>query len=479
MGVFSDRPYTSISVKVDQLVQSSGEDDDTEFSMELYLSELIHLIEVQPQSGSVEAARAIRKKIKYGQSVKEQLRALSLLELMVLNSGQKIGSAIASDEKLADVLRGIIKGSGRTGSGGSYDPRVRRKVSSLAVGWKEELEGLSGYHALGVLWKALPKARKLHSRVSSASSNVFDSSLDDVSARDLDFSLAPETPSQRKKSPPPRPSTRSPFAVNSPNENGGFGKKLKKLRRKKRSRKALNADDLYKIPRINYDVEAPKIRLVIADCHTHTAMLQNMLLTLPLDSDPFDDRKIMLEFDKCKSIRRKVLRYLQFVGAGDELTKSTKTKMLDEEFLGSLILANEQLVQVFHKFDLACDSSGQQRPEDNPNDELSESESSYYTDETSDEEDLPEEDEISKASSSSAMRGIDELTLGPTNEGSGDEKPSKTLGGKLPPPRPLKQKPLLQKEPGHKLLSRQETNNSTSSDPFGDKNEVSGNNRAF
>lgn len=476
MGVFSDRPYTSITVKVDQLVQSSGEDDDTEFSMELYLSELIHLIEVQPHSGSVEAARAIRKKVKYGLSVKEQLRALSLLELMVLNSGQKIGSAIASDEKLAEVLRGIIKGSGRTGSGGSYDPRVRRKVSSLAVGWKEELEGLSGYHALGVLWKTLPKTRKLHSRVSSASSNVFDSSLDDVSARDLDLSLAPDTPLQRKKSPPPRPSTRSPYAVNSPNENEGSSKK--KLRRKKRSRKYLNADELYKIPKINYDVEAPKIRLVIADCHTHTAMLQNMLLTLPLDSDPFDDRKIMLEFDKCKSIRRKVLRYLQFVGAGDELTKSTKTKILDEEFLGSLILANEQLVEVFHKFDLACDSSGQQRPQDNPNDELSESESSYYTDETSD-EDLSEVDEVSKVGSDSAMRGIDELTLGPVNEDNKGEKPSKTLGGKLPPPRPLKEKPLLQKEPGHKLLSRQETNNSTSSDPFGDKNEVAGNNRAF
>ena len=101
--------------------------DEIDDSIELYLSDLIELIKVQSNSGAVEAARAIRKKIKYGDSRAEQLRALQILELLVLNGGPSIGPIIARDDKLLDVLKGIINGTARTGVGVEYDRKVQKE----------------------------------------------------------------------------------------------------------------------------------------------------------------------------------------------------------------------------------------------------------------------------------------------------------------------------------------------------------------
>ena len=107
MPLFSDHAYTSITIKINQLADPKR-NDEIDDSIELYLSDLIELIKVQSNSGAVEAARAIRKKIKYGDSRAEQLRALQILELLVLNGGPSIGPIIARDDKLLDVLKGII-----------------------------------------------------------------------------------------------------------------------------------------------------------------------------------------------------------------------------------------------------------------------------------------------------------------------------------------------------------------------------------
>ena len=55
------------------------------------------------------------------------MRALQILELLVLNGGPSIGPIIARDDKLLDVLKGIINGTARTGVGVEYDRKVQKE----------------------------------------------------------------------------------------------------------------------------------------------------------------------------------------------------------------------------------------------------------------------------------------------------------------------------------------------------------------
>lgn len=457
MPIFGEKPVTSITIKINQLStpNRNGEIDET---LELYLSDLLQLIQIQPSTGAVEAARAIRKNIKYGDSVHQQVRALNILELLVLNSGPKIGPTVARDDKLLDVLKGIIDGSGRTGIGLSYDRKVQSKVRAMAAGWKHELDGMDGYKYMSSLWKFIPhaKSKLTHSRTPSA--NVFESDKDQKASSRRS---APHTPELDKRTPPPRPKTASPYSKND-FADGRAASDKKDKRKKRRRRKTgkngvIYADEQFKIPQINYKAEAPKIRTVIADCVTHTTALNNLLIALPKDVSPLDDKKTSNEFDKCRSIRRKVLRYLQYVGAGDPEAKSKEVLAMDEEFLGSLIGANEQLVTAFTKFDQACgynDSNPAPNYDEEDENYDSEGYESYYTDESSDQETVDDE------SIDTRLGGLN------IQEGS-----SSSLAAKKspPPPRPAKNTNFNElSEPQKPNFKRTNTNNTVESDPFGD-----------
>lgn len=464
MPIFNDHPYTSITIKIDQLAKPSNDEIDN--TLELHVSDLLHLIKIQPSTGAVEAARAIRKRIKYGDSAEEQLRALNILELLMLNSGSKIGPVIARDDKLLDVLKGVINGSGKTGVGLSYEPEVKKRASQLAVGWKSELQDLDGYKYMASLWKFIPKtSKKTHSRSHSRShsASVSHDPEDAFASADIVRSPSPSSPvvqnsrPHRKNLAPPRPTSPKPTAKSAKSLTTGS----KKKRRKKGKNGIVYADEQYKIPQINYKVEAPKIRSTIAECHTHTTTLGNLLISLPTGVSPLDDAKVSKEFNKCKSIRRKVLKYLQFVGAGDPEEKKPEVLQMDEEFLGSLIVANEQLVEVFKRYDFMAGYTDE-NPAPNYSDESSES---YYTDESSDEMDDPSvyDDEDLVVDNMGSMKINDEG--------------SSSAGMKSPPPRPSKPANLASPTAisPHKTLQRTNTtatNATGSSDPFGDGNEV-------
>lgn len=483
MPIFNDHPYTSITIKIDQL-SKPHQNDEIDNTLELYVSDLLHLIKIQPSTGASEAARAIRKRIKYGDSVEELIRALNILELLILNSGSKIGPVIARDDKLLDVLKGVINGSGKTGVGLSYDPEVRKRASQLAVGWKSELQDLDGYKYMASLWKYIPRAKKSthggsHSRSHSRSqSGNFSNDPEEVfSGSDVIRSPSPSSPAMqntrdhRKDLAPPRPTSPKPTS------SSGFKNsrtkpskdKSKKSRRKKTRNGIVYADEQYKIPQINYKVEAPKIRNTIAECHTHTTTLGNLLISLPSSISLLDDAKVSHEFNKCKSIRRKVLKYLQFVGAGDPEEKKPEVLKMDEEFLGSLIVANEQLVEVFKKYDFLAGYT-----DENPAPNYSEesSEESYYTDESSDEESRDPQvydDEADLVADHVGSMRLNEGSSSSANTGTVPTAASKSP----PPPRPSKPANLLSP---HKTLQRTDTNATTgtaSSDPFGDGNELS------
>lgn len=441
MPIFSDHQTTSITVKVNQLC-TPNRNEDIDESMELYISDLVELIKVQPNHGAKEAARAIRKKIKYGESTEEQIRALNLLEMMMLNSGSKIGPVLARDDKLLDVLKGIITGQGRTGTGVAYNKKIQNTVVSMALGWRTELDGLDGYKYMAGLHQFIPRKRK--SARSRSTSNAAD--LEESFTSPIPSS--PNTPSS-KRGPPPRPNTPKP-------KIGDLNKKKKK--KNKRKLNSRYADEEYRIPQIDYKREAPKIREVIANCHTHTTALTNLLMTLATNESPLENKKCNQEFEQCRKIRRKVLRYLQFVGAGSESNKRPDIIQMDEEFLGSLIMANEQLVEVFKKYETACGYN-----EENPvpeYDDEEDSDESYYTDESSEEESYNDEvDEITRGVGSSTIDNLQASVRSP---------PPPRI--KSPPPK-APTKPEALKAPA-KILSKTRSNDTVASDPFGDGNAL-------
>jgi len=92
------KPYSSVSVHVERLTVETYDEDD--FSG---IPDLIEVVRLQA-SGPTEAARAIRKKLKYG-DVHRQLRALTILDGLLQNGGNRLQRTILSDGPLLERLR--------------------------------------------------------------------------------------------------------------------------------------------------------------------------------------------------------------------------------------------------------------------------------------------------------------------------------------------------------------------------------------
>lgn len=105
---------------IENLTSESYQEDD--FSG---IPELVEVIGLQA-SGPTEAARAIRKKLKYG-NVHRQLRALILLDGLIQNAGPRFQRAFV-DEPLLERLRVC-------GTSDLSDPQVKNKCRELFRGW--------------------------------------------------------------------------------------------------------------------------------------------------------------------------------------------------------------------------------------------------------------------------------------------------------------------------------------------------------
>lgn len=92
------KPFSAVSVHVEQLTSETYEEDDL-----AGVPELLEVIKLQA-TGSQEVARALRKKLKYG-NAHRQLRALSILDGLLQNGGSRVQRALLSDGPLLERLR--------------------------------------------------------------------------------------------------------------------------------------------------------------------------------------------------------------------------------------------------------------------------------------------------------------------------------------------------------------------------------------
>ena len=135
------KPYSAVTVAVENLTSEQFEEDD--FSG---IPDLVEVIKLQA-TGPAEAARAIRKKLKYG-NVHRQLRALTLLDGLIQNAGARFQRTFA-DEMLLERLRVC-------GTSDLSDPLVKDKCKELFRSWAGEYKNTRGLEQIASLYKVFP-----------------------------------------------------------------------------------------------------------------------------------------------------------------------------------------------------------------------------------------------------------------------------------------------------------------------------------
>jgi LAS seventeen-binding protein 5 len=321
MGLLTSHKRTAVTSIIDDCCEQAEIDHD-DYYIDQQLSSLMDAIRNQKdyvEPGATEAARALRKKMKYG-SAKDQFNALRIVDLLVTNGAYyKFMQPLFDDDKLLDRLQYYLIG-GKNMNDNYYSANTagltstqEKKLSNLAfsimTGWYDEFKDVSSLNNMIVLYERCLKNRqnktkKKHGGDSYARRNteVPDFMNDDA---DMDTPFASYQDDDAS-------------STNRPKTNAELDKK-------------------FKIPRINYDKEAPKILQLIAEANIMSTNLMNTLNSLQKDELSIHSIKANDSFDECRAIRRKVLRYLQLVQR--------------EELLGPLLKCNDELVVSLKRYE--------------------------------------------------------------------------------------------------------------------------------
>ncbi|KAL8829716.1 MAG: hypothetical protein Q9170_006055 [Blastenia crenularia] len=375
---FQKKPYTAVTVQIDRLTSEQYEGDDM-----TGIVDLIEVIRLQAE-GPTEAARAIRKKLKYG-NVHKQLRALTVLDGLIENAGPRFQRAFA-DEPLLERLRVAATDS-------LSDPEVKKKCSILFRQWAASYATTPGMERIASLHKQLPQRKKpprqeqsrvLRESEPGENEDPFGHRVS-VSGgggpmQNLRSPASPKSPSFSSSSSGVGPSL-TPYGL-PPSTTKNF--KSKKISKSPQQQQQQN---------FNLEKEKPQILQAIASSSIASTNLMNSLKLINRERwRVSEDTETMNRFETCKLLRRQVLRYIQYVES--------------EQWLGSLIHANEGLVEALMAFEIL--------DKDLEDDSDSEAESGDEVDEWNDDSDEEVEGaaKMNKGKGSSMQQGFVGLSLG-------------------------------------------------------------------
>ena len=311
MGFLNDHPHTAITDEIDKIVSSR------KYSLDAELGPLVDLIrrpldldthdtstEHQYISNQEEAARAFRKKLKWGNEL-QQLRTLELFDLFI-GQGLKFG-VLYNDSKFIERLTIIALNQKLSGNGQHYAKEVIKYARLCILKWYDYIasrnyENKRCYESIIKLYKYV-RDHKMKEIVATTSN--------DLTAIRLKNNFMDDSADE------------TVFQYDNPHNIDR------------------NRDDAkYRIPKIDLKKEGPKIQIIISNALAAAIALENSLMVLPVDVNAMEDEDSTAKFVQARAIRRKVLRYLQLVTEG--------------EFLGSLLHANDELVKALTAYDKRC-----------------------------------------------------------------------------------------------------------------------------
>ena len=242
---------------------------------------------------------------KYG-NVHKQLRALTILDGLIENAGPRFRRVFA-DEPLLERLRVA-----------ATDPvsneEVKRKCQILFRQWAVSYSSTPGMERITALRKQVPKRKK---PVSQEQSKVLRDTAREARETDTAHNTSASNSSSLSSAP-----TNS-FAA-SPTLNPLLGTKSGK--------KGM-------VKPFNLEKEKPQLLQTIASSSVASTNLMNSLQHVNRENKRVsEDPEATKRFNTCKSLRRQILRYIQHIES--------------EQWLGSLIHANDELVEALMAFEV-------------------------------------------------------------------------------------------------------------------------------
>ncbi|KAL2113570.1 hypothetical protein VUR80DRAFT_3497 [Thermomyces stellatus] len=320
------KPFTAVTVSIESLTSESYEEDDLSG-----IPELVEVITIQA-SGPTEAARAIRKKLKYG-NVHRQLRALVILDGLIQNAGSRFQRCFC-DEALLERLRVC-------GTASTSHPEVRKKCNELFRSWAQ-FKGTEGMKGIASLYKQLPRRKATvtqeRSKVIRETENPFEDDEDEEPEPSRRGESSRSQPPYEQSMPTVQSYSKTSHSRSSSSSIFGSSKDKKKKDKRKKRRP------------FNLEAEKEQMKATIADSSMASINLMNTLKSINREKERISDNRAAVEgFEKCKQLRRRVLRYIHHVE--------------HEQWLGSLLHANDELIlalltyeQLDHSIDADSDS---------------------------------------------------------------------------------------------------------------------------
>ncbi|RDW85511.1 putative vhs-containing protein [Coleophoma crateriformis] len=311
------KPYSAVTVAVENLTGERFEEDDLSG-----IPDLVEAIKLQG-SGPTEAARAIRKKLKYG-SVHRQIRALVLLDGLIQNAGNRFQRTFA-DEMLLERLRVC-------GTDPLSDPLVKAKCQELFRSWAVEYKNVRGLERIAALYKELPRRKQAATQDKSkvlreTEENPFDADEEE------DEAPPPAASSHTRQSSQPANPYGLPAAKPAPVSVSLFHTSTSKDKKSKKDKKGKKKGKTF-----NLEEEKESMKASIADSAVAATNLLNALKLINREHEQISDNaEAVNRFEQCKLLRRKILRYIQHVES--------------EQWLGSLLHANDELVQALMTYE--------------------------------------------------------------------------------------------------------------------------------
>ncbi|OBT66926.1 hypothetical protein VE03_04199 [Pseudogymnoascus sp. 23342-1-I1] len=307
------KPYSSVTVAIERLTSEQFEEDDLSG-----IPDLVEAISLQA-TGPAEAARAIRKKLKYG-NVHRQLRALTILDGLMQNAGSRFQRAFV-DEPLLERLRVCATSP-------MSENEVRARCQVLFAGWGHTYKSTPGMERIARLNKELPKRKQV---VTQDRSKVLKETERDPFEGEED-----EEAASRSAAPSPTPGTAPKSHKSKPSSSGISSSLFSSSTTPTKSKKSKKVKG--KSGPFNLEAEKANMKTNIAESSVASINLLNALQRINREEERVSENQACVaQFERCKLLRRHILRYIQNVEA--------------EEWLGALIQANDQLVTALMTFE--------------------------------------------------------------------------------------------------------------------------------
>ncbi|WVR00260.1 hypothetical protein IAU59_007403 [Kwoniella sp. CBS 9459] len=361
------KPHSSITDWIEVLSSDRYE----ELSLD-GIPELVESVNIQAYQGTTEAARAIRKKLKYG-NVHRQLRALVILRALTENAGKGFQLGWAN-QQLMDRLKEMANDS-------LLDPKVKRRLILVFHAWSIQYKDEPRMQEVARLYAkyggAGPGVKKpttmSHTKAPSTSTSSAPTSSaarkgtfdDDIFSHEwapskgqrgpdtyTDLAAAKADADQRKREREQRIlmeqreaeverrerelRRKQDMAALEARRQKEAAEEAERRRKAKEDAKKRGAQP--KRPPFDFQKEKPQIMISVANAIQCANNLVNSCRHIDRTvENVLENPKVQDNLDKAKAARRNIIRYIQVV--------------TDEEFVGTLLEANEKIVEAIQLYD--------------------------------------------------------------------------------------------------------------------------------